>query len=63
MSRRGRSKSDADSELILRLMIFFIAIPMLGIYWAFKGDTETKRLIGWIILIVVCVGAIFSMFS
>ena len=63
MSRRGRSKSDADSELILKLMVFFVAIPILGIYWAFNGDTDTKRTIGWIILIVLGIGAIFSMFS
>ena len=60
MSRRS---SDKDADLILKLMLFFIAIPILGIYWAFKGDTETKRIIGIIILVVCGIGAICSMFS
>lgn len=63
MSRRGRNKNDADAELILKIIVFIIAIPVLGICWAFKGDNETKRTIGWIILIVLGIGAIFSMFS
>ena len=63
MSRRYRRNSDADSELILKLMIFFIAIPIFGVYWAFKGDTETKKVIGWIILIIFGIAAICSMFS
>ena len=61
MSRRG--KSDEGTELILRLFILFLAFPILGIYWTFKGNTETKRLIGIGILAVCFIGWIFSLFS
>ena len=61
MSRRG--KSDEGTELILRLMILFLAIPVLGIYWAFKGDTENKRLIGIGMLVLCFIGWIISLFS
>ena len=60
MSRRS---SQADTDIIVKLILFFIAIPILGIYWAFKGDTETKRAIGVIILVVCGIAAICSMFS
>ena len=63
MSRRCRGRNNADTDLIAKLMLVFIAIPILGIYWAFKGDTETKRTIGIVILIVLGIGAICSMFS
>ena len=61
MSRRG--KSDEGTEIILRLMILFLAIPVLGIYWTFKGDTENKRLIGIGILVLCFIGGIISLFS
>ena len=61
MSRRG--KSDEGTENILRLMILFLAILVLGIYWTFKGDTENKRLIGIVILVLCFIGWIISLFS
>ena len=61
MSRRG--KSDEGTEIILRLMILFLAILVLGIYWTFKGDTENRRLIGIVILVLCFIGWIISLFS
>ena len=61
MSRRG--KSDEGTELILRLFILFLAFLILGIYWTFKGNTETKKSIGSGILTVCFIGWIFSLFS
>ena len=61
MSRRG--KSNEGTEIILRLMILFLAIPVLGIYWSFKGDTENKRLLRIGILVLCFIGWIISQFS
>ena len=61
MSRRG--KSDEGTDIILRLFMLFLAVPILGIYWTFNGDTENKRVIGIGILVLCFVGWICSLFS
>ena len=62
---RGRRRSGDDEAIafIAYLMMAAIAIPILGIYWTFAGNTENKRIIGVTILIICAIVGICSMFS
>lgn len=59
MSRRC-SKNDGMTDFLVFMLIAVVALPILGIYWTFKGDSETKRIAGIVILVLCFIGMIFS---
>lgn len=64
MSRRGRcSNSDGVTDMIIALMVLAFALPIGAAYWAFKGNTETKRLIGMMGLIFFVIVGLFGMIT
>ena len=63
MSRGRKSSDEGVISLIAIMLMIAIAIPALGIYWTFKGDTENKRVLGILILIICVIVGIFGMCS
>ena len=53
MYRRCRCHHDGDGMVALVLVIMFavIAIPVLGFSWLFFGDSDEKRVAGFLILL------------
>ena len=49
--------------MIIALMVLAFALPIGAAYWAFKGNTEMKRLIGTIGLIFLVIVGLFGMIT
>ena len=45
MSRGRRTNDEGALTFIAYLMMAAITIPILGVYWAFAGNTENKRMV------------------
>ena len=57
----GKGSNDFDgSGLLFVAVLLIIGLPILGFYWAFAGDNEIKRIIGWILIVIVIFGSIFK---
>ena len=57
---RRCSKNDGMTDFLVFMLITVVALPILGTYWMFKGDSDTKRIAGIVVLVLCFIGMIFS---
>ena len=60
--RCNHNGDDGITTFIALLMMLALALPFAGLYLLFSGKTETQRIIGGVICIVMFLACITSLF-
>ena len=56
--RMGSSGDEAGLGCLVAIMLAILALPVLGVYLLVKGENDTQRIIGLVIVVLCVIGMI-----